>query len=536
MQRSFDHYHKWLAIPPEQQPPDHYQLLALQRFESDLDVIEAAADQRMTHIRSYQTGPNAELAQQLLNELSAARIVLLNEAKKAAYDQQLRRAQQSETTGAQAELVSEPTAMTPSPLVDLGSLGDLESGNRALPTATMPRKRTNAWTQPLPIVVALAALLLGVASVALVSSWWDANPDNVANNSPPTEPPSDEVDSENEQSPVDSPNSQSPKANIDDALNPEDALREALEILAKRPDDPEANLIAGRHFSLEREDWQRGLAMLAKSSDTALRNLAIDDIARAREESELAKLWQAAAQRQSGLTRQRMLDRAAYWYVESLPKLDESAQPIALRHILTIAEKNSAVGLNESVELLPLVDIDRHKLRGEWERNGDEIGCVNGGRPLLLIPVTARGSYRLELTLTQQADDTIILALPAGLSRFDVHLHGFNGDISQVLQRREPLVRTRPGRLALNQRYTVVVDVQLDGLTAAIDVSLDGQPHLACEATTVSADPTIRPKNEIILGGSGRSKFKVHTMRLTMKSGGLRYLDEDEADDEDDDE
>ena len=88
---TFDPYHKWLGIPPAEQPADHYRLLAIARFESDLDVIEGAADQRMGHLRTFQTGQHSALSQKLLNELSAARLCLLNPAKKAAYDEELRR-------------------------------------------------------------------------------------------------------------------------------------------------------------------------------------------------------------------------------------------------------------------------------------------------------------------------------------------------------------------------------------------------------------------------------------------------------------
>ena len=28
---AFDPYHKWLGIPPKQQPPDHYRLLGVER-------------------------------------------------------------------------------------------------------------------------------------------------------------------------------------------------------------------------------------------------------------------------------------------------------------------------------------------------------------------------------------------------------------------------------------------------------------------------------------------------------------------------
>ncbi len=90
MADTFDPYYKWLAIPPDEQPPNHYRLLGVQRFEADTDVIATAADQRMAHLRTFQTGKHGADSQRLLNEISAARVCLLNPARKVAYDQQLR--------------------------------------------------------------------------------------------------------------------------------------------------------------------------------------------------------------------------------------------------------------------------------------------------------------------------------------------------------------------------------------------------------------------------------------------------------------
>ena len=107
---SFDPYHKWLGIPPEEQPPSHYRLLGIREFETDPDVIEAAADQRMGHLRRYQTSQHAELSQRLLNEVAAARICLLNPSKRAAYDEQLKLARPAATapTGPQPVAVAFP--------------------------------------------------------------------------------------------------------------------------------------------------------------------------------------------------------------------------------------------------------------------------------------------------------------------------------------------------------------------------------------------------------------------------------------------
>ena len=86
----FDPYHKWLGIPPQEQPPNHYRLLALGLFEADPDVIDAAANRQMAYLQQMATGEQMALSQKLLNELSAARLCLLDPKKRAAYDAELR--------------------------------------------------------------------------------------------------------------------------------------------------------------------------------------------------------------------------------------------------------------------------------------------------------------------------------------------------------------------------------------------------------------------------------------------------------------
>lgn len=90
MADSFDPYHKWLGIPPAEQPPNHYRLLGIGQFESDPDVIEQAADRQMAHVQTHKTGSHSALSQRLLNELSAAKLCLLNAKEKASYDAALR--------------------------------------------------------------------------------------------------------------------------------------------------------------------------------------------------------------------------------------------------------------------------------------------------------------------------------------------------------------------------------------------------------------------------------------------------------------
>lgn len=88
----FDPYYKWLGIPPEDQPANHYRLLGIQQFEQDPEVIAAAADRQMAHVKTYAIGKEGERAQNLLDELAKAKICLLNPRKKQAYDLEIEKA------------------------------------------------------------------------------------------------------------------------------------------------------------------------------------------------------------------------------------------------------------------------------------------------------------------------------------------------------------------------------------------------------------------------------------------------------------
>ena len=85
MSHEFDPYYKWLGIPPSAQPADHYRLLGIQKFEDNADVISHAADQRMAHVRTFQTSEHSKASQQILHELATARLCLLDARKKSSF-------------------------------------------------------------------------------------------------------------------------------------------------------------------------------------------------------------------------------------------------------------------------------------------------------------------------------------------------------------------------------------------------------------------------------------------------------------------
>lgn len=96
---SLDPYYRWLGIPAAEQPANHYRLLGLTVFESDPEVIEAAAMRQMAHVRSYALGPHGELSQEILSEIADAKLTLLDPTKKRKYDEALnKQTRQASTT------------------------------------------------------------------------------------------------------------------------------------------------------------------------------------------------------------------------------------------------------------------------------------------------------------------------------------------------------------------------------------------------------------------------------------------------------
>ncbi|GAB6167508.1 hypothetical protein JCM19992_35080 [Thermostilla marina] len=94
MSSAFDPYHAWFGIPPSEQPPNYYRLLGLALFESDPNVIEAAADQRLAFLRTKTGGAYAAEASRLMNEVTQARLTLSDPARRQAYDRLLQQVQQ----------------------------------------------------------------------------------------------------------------------------------------------------------------------------------------------------------------------------------------------------------------------------------------------------------------------------------------------------------------------------------------------------------------------------------------------------------
>lgn len=154
MSDAFDPYHRWLGIPPSEQPPHHCRLLALEPFEADENVIRAAADRQMGHLRTFQSGRHAALSQKLLNEVASARVCLLTPAKKREYDDWLAQQLRAAAAPARCRAIAYDAVMD-------GALDDPRSRSPSL----YLRRRRRAG---IPALIAGISLLVGAAALALV--------------------------------------------------------------------------------------------------------------------------------------------------------------------------------------------------------------------------------------------------------------------------------------------------------------------------------------------------------------------------------
>jgi len=172
---AFNPYHKWLGIPPADQPANHYRLLGLNLFESDPDVIDVATEQRVVYLRGCATGEHIAASQKLLNEVAAARLCLLNSEKKRKYDADLRKALERASASRPHDPSATPTAM---PWEDQSAEtlhhAEIESPRPEVRTARSTSVRVpagKAWVK-VAIVIGMGTVL--VAAVVLMLRRNDA--------------------------------------------------------------------------------------------------------------------------------------------------------------------------------------------------------------------------------------------------------------------------------------------------------------------------------------------------------------------------
>lgn len=105
-----------------------------------------------------------------------------------------------------------------------------------------------------------------------------------------------------------------------------DLAQQAEKALLRDPENAKANLMLGTYHTLLKEDWAKGLPLLAKGNDPTLKELAAAELAADRDSAvtDMVKLgdrWKAAADSVDSNLRGAARRRAIFWYERALPQL-----------------------------------------------------------------------------------------------------------------------------------------------------------------------------------------------------------------------
>ncbi len=118
---------------------------------------------------------------------------------------------------------------------------------------------------------------------------------------------------------------QAATADLDDRIQLKLQFLAAEKVLAKDPDDAQANQLAGRYYCRVKEDWPRGMKLLEKGGEAALQKpLEAELAAGPRTTADmlaLADLWYEAAKKVTADNRRLARMRTIYWYEQALPAL-----------------------------------------------------------------------------------------------------------------------------------------------------------------------------------------------------------------------
>ncbi len=123
------------------------------------------------------------------------------------------------------------------------------------------------------------------------------------------------------------------------------SIKKALDTLSTRPDDPGANLTAGRWYCFNRDDWAKGLPLLAKGSDENLAAVARQEMKAPTDSASLVTLadgWYDQAEKEKNESASAVRSHAKFYYEQALPSLDGLTRVKVKKRLESIAEADKA--------------------------------------------------------------------------------------------------------------------------------------------------------------------------------------------------
>lgn len=335
------------------------------------------------------------------------------------------------------------------------------------------------------------------------------------------------------------------------------AIQQTMAAVKTKPDDPEANLAAGRWCCFEKGDWRQGLPHLAKGNDDTLKALAVQELTSPPREPadqvKLADAWLQLAQSMDGRSKDEVARHAGAWYRQA--ELNGASGLLAtkitkeLKEIARLGPPIPELPTGEPqpgedlppgvwIDVLKWADVDWGPPVGRWARRAEEIVASHTpwtpaeGHSRLALPIALEGDYDLRMEFTRTNHPFMVgTILPVGSRQVTmVFDQGSPDDKAAGLEfidgkglRSNPTTKQGPPVLTNGQRYTVLHQVRLEGDHVRIEVLLNGQPFLQWMGPQASlmvkaSQYDLPGENPLGLVASG-SEVTFHVVRLRLVSG-----------------
>ena len=177
----------------------------------------------------------------------------------------------------------------------------------------------------------------------------------------------------------------------------------AQEQLKKDPKDGPANTIVGKYVCFVRDEWEKGLPLLALSNDTTLRNLAESELAQPTVgdvQLEVAEGWWDQGDDEDDLRKGHLQAHARHWYELAAPALSGLSKIKAEKRLASASSKSTESAspelptTDESGKPLPAAVAARNELLKKAETSlaagrvlrTQEVGFVLGKQAFAHVP------------------------------------------------------------------------------------------------------------------------------------------------------
>lgn len=192
--------------------------------------------------------------------------------------------------------------------------------------------------------------------------------------------------------------------------------------------------------------------------------------------------------------------------------------------------------VEEPVNLLAMIKLPEHNLRGTWKRQDQNLICEPGDSPTVMVPVAVRGNYSIDYEFTRRtAGDGTILLLPIGLTTAQINVGTWNGavhglgrinNIEVVNLPATSGAVARPGTIVNGQRQHVHVDVLQQSGRVTVQATLNGRPFVAWRGTYAQLSTNwvhVLPCPQAVGVVCNASVFDIHRLELTIGKNGQGY-------------